>query len=153
LSVTTDNLKVATNKGEIVDTQEIAERMVRELSPTEGSQAGLFGILATGETFEIGRAFDVYDLLDQVVEPTPLKVVGLAVTTSGWASPLNENGEVDCPPSQHPERRRVVLVAVATAEELLSAMRFADADEVITETNGQGSLADALRDAFTRITA
>ncbi len=136
----------------MVNTQEIAERMVRELSPTGEPQAGLFGVLVTGETFEIGHSDDVYDLLDNV-EPTPLKVVGLAVTTSGWASPLNEHGEVDCPPSQHPQRKRVVLVAVVTADEMMSAMRFADEDEVVTDTNGQGSLADALRDALARITA
>lgn len=136
-----------------MDTQEIAEKMVRELDPKEGqSKAGLFGVLVTGETFEIGHADDVYDLLDNV-EPTPIKIVGLAVTTSGWASPLNENGEVDCPPSQHPQRKRVCLVALVTADEMLSAMRFADEDDVITDTNGQGSLADALRDAFTRLTA
>lgn len=136
-----------------MDTKEIAERMVRELDPAEGqSKAGLFGVLVTGETFEIGQADDVYDLLDNV-EPTPLKIVGLAVTTSGWASPLNANGEVDCPPSQHPQRRRVCLVALITADEMLSAMRFADDDEITTDANGQGSLADALRDAFARLTA
>lgn len=135
-----------------MDTKALAEKMVRELGTTEQPHAGLFGVLATGETFEIGHGDDVYDLLSNV-EPTPLKVVGLAVTTSGWAAPLNENGEVDGAPSRHPERRRVILVAVVTAGEMMSAMRFAGDDEVITDTNGQGSLSDALRDALTRITA
>lgn len=136
-----------------MDTKEIAERMVRELDPTEGqSQAGLFGVLVTGETFQIGQADDVYDLLDNV-EPTSLKIVGLAITTSGWAAPLNADGEVEGVPSQHPLRRRVCLVALATADEMLSAMRFAGDDEITTDTNGQGMLADALRDAFARLTA
>lgn len=136
----------------MVDTKEIAERMVRELPIHEErlSEAGLYGVLATGETFHMASAPDIYDLLDDV-EPSVLKIVGLAVTTSGWAAPLNENGEVDCPPSQHEGRRRVLLVAVVTAEEIMSAMRFADEDEIISDTNGTGALADALRDAFEKI--
>lgn len=137
-----------------MDTKEIAERMVRELPVLDAglSEAGLYGVLATGETFHMGSAPDIYDLLDSV-EPSVLKVVGLAVSTSGWAAPLNADGEVDCPPSQHEGRRRVLLVALVTADEIMSAMRFADGDEVITDTEGVGTLADALRDALDRVTA
>lgn len=137
-----------------MDTKEIAERMVRELPVLDAgmSEAGLYGVLATGETFHMGSSPDIYDLLDEV-EPSVLKIVGLAVTTSGWAAPLNADGEVDCPPSQHDGRRRVLLVAIVTAEEIMSAMRFADEDEVICDTNGTGALADALRDALDRVTA
>jgi hypothetical protein len=136
-----------------VDTKEIAERMVRELNPTGQSKAELYGVLSTGETFEMGQSDDVYDLLDSIVEPNQLKIVGLAVTTSGWAAPLSEDGEVEGMPSRHPERRRVVLAALVTANEIMSAMRFADEDEIITDTHGSGSLAVALRSALTRVTA
>lgn len=131
---------------------EVAERMVRELPLSdEGlSEAGLYGVLETGETFQIGSSPDVYDLLDIEVK-SPLNIVGLAVTTSGWAAPLNADGEVEGAPSQHPERKRVLLVAVVTADELMSSMRFADSEEVITDGNGTGALADALRDALARI--
>lgn len=131
---------------------EIAERMVRELPLSdEGlSEAGLYGVLATGETFQISSSPDVYDLLDIEVN-SPLNIVGLAVTTSGWAAPLNADGEVEGAPSQHPARRRVLLVAVVTADELMSSMRFADSEEVITDGNGQGALADAMRETLSRL--
>ena len=116
-------------------------------------EAGLYGVLETGETFLIGNGFDVYHLLSQKID-SPLQIAGLAVTTSGWAAPLNENKEVDGgQPSQHPDRKRVLLVALVTAEEILSAMRFADDEEIITDTGGVGFLADALREAFDRISA
>lgn len=131
---------------------EVAERMVRELPLLdEGlSEAGLYGVLETGETFQISSSPDVYDLLDIEVN-SPLNIVGLAVTTSGWAAPLNADGEVEGAPSKHPERKRVLLVAVVTADELMSSMRFADSEEVITDGNGTGALADAMRDALARI--
>lgn len=133
-----------------VNAAEVAERMVREL-PSQGlSEAGLYGVIETGETFQISSDPDVYKLLEQNVT-SPLKIVGLAITTSGWAAPLNADGEMDCPPSEHPERKRVLLVAVVTAVELMSSMRFADSEDVITEENGSGSLADALCKAFERI--
>lgn len=126
--------------------------MVRELPISdEGlSEAGLYGILPDGETVHIGSAPDVYDLLEDV-EPSMLKIVGLALTTSGWAAPLNADGEVEGAPSQHPARRRVLLVAVVTADELMSSMRFADSEEIVTDGNGQGALADALRETLARL--
>lgn len=135
-----------------VNAAEVAERLVRELPMSnEGlSEAGLYGVIETGETFQISSDPDVYKLLEQNVT-SPLKIVGLAITTSGWAAPLNADGEMDCPPSEHPDRKRVLLVAVVTADELMSSMRFADSEEVITEENGSGSLADALCKAFERI--
>lgn len=135
-----------------MDTKEIAERMVRELSPSGESHAGLFGVLSTGETVAIGQARDVYELLDNL-DKTELNLVGIAVTTTGWAAPLNADGGVDGKPSEHAQRRRVMLVALATADEIMSAIRFADDEEVVCETNGAGSLADALRGAFERVVA
>ena len=133
-----------------VNAAEVAERMVREM-PSQGlSEAGLYGVIETGETFQISSGPDVYKLLEQTVT-SPLKIVGLAITTSGWAAPLNVDGEMDCPPSEHPDRKRVLLVAVVTADELMSSMRFADSEEVLTEEDGSGSLAEALCKAFERI--
>ena len=135
-----------------VNATELAERLVRELPMSnEGlSEAGLYGVIETGETFQISSDPDVYKLLEKNVA-SPLRIVGLAITTSGWAAPLNADGEMDCPPSKHPDRKRVLLVVVVTADELMSSMRFADSEEVLTEENGSGSLADALCNAFERI--
>lgn len=95
---------------------------------------------------------DVYDLIEEVIAETPFPVRAsdiLAVVTSGWASPLNENGEVDCPPSQHAERRRVRLMACVRRSDLrmVSVVRFGDNNEIaIDEGDATGSLADALID-------
>lgn len=136
-----------------MDTKEIVEKMVRELPFQEARlpEVGLYGVLETGDTFQIGSDFDVYHLLSQQVEKSSLKLAGLAVTTSGWAAPLNADGEVEGAPSEHPERRRVLLVALVTAEEIMSAVRFADTEEINLDSNGTGALADALREAFERI--
>jgi hypothetical protein len=136
----------------MVDTKEITERMARGLNPSGESKAGLFGVLATGETVEIGYADDVYELLEEV-DKTSLNLVGIAITTTGWAAPLNADGEVEGRPSEHAQRRRVMLVALATADEIMSAIRFADDDEVTHDTNGTGALACALREAFERVVA
>ena len=148
----TSDRKSAKSKENMLDASEVAERMVRELPVLdEGlSEASLFGVLATGETFHISSSPDLYELLKAEVE-TPLNIVGLAVSTGGWSAPLDADGEADCPPSEHPERKRVLLVAVVTAEEIMSAMRFADEDEIITDGNGTGAFADALREALGRI--
>ena len=136
-----------------MDTKEITERMARGLNPSGESKAGLFGVLATGETVEIGYADDVYELLGEV-DKTSLNLVGIAITTTGWAAPLNpETGEVEGRPSEHAQRRRVMLVALATADEIMSAVRFADDDEITHDTNGTGALAFALREAFERVVA
>lgn len=67
--------------------------------------------------------------------------------TSGWASPRDGD---DIAPSQHPERRRVNLLCVASREgKQASAMRLAGSDELVTDNgNATGPLAYALADLF-----
>jgi hypothetical protein len=93
---------------------------------------------------------DVYELIDEVIAETPFSVRSsdvLAVLTSGWAAPLNANGEVEGAPSQHAQRRRVRLMACVRRSDLrmVSVLRFGDNDEtVVDEGEATGSLADAL---------
>lgn len=135
-----------------METLSITENKVKEIDLNTISDAELFGVLATGETFQIALGADIYELLDDVREKSPLAISGLGVVTSGWACPLDENGEATTAPSLHPERKRVGLVTLITAEGLVSSMKFADGDEVISDTTGQGSLAIALNEAFVRLT-
>lgn len=91
---------------------------------------------------------DVYDLLDST--ENALVASGFAYTlvvTTGWASPLNENGEVEGRPSEHAQRRRVRLSIVANYESVASVLRFADdPDNVVTDAGeATGSLNDAIR--------
>jgi hypothetical protein len=127
----------------------VAENIIKNTGH-EMNNAVLYGVTEDGSNFELGRAPDVYDLLDG--EYPSAGVVGLAVHTTGWAAPLNSDGEVEGAPSKHPERRRVALVTVMTAEGMGSALSFADdPDEVITDSSGTGQLSDALKECLLRL--
>lgn len=127
----------------------VAENIIKNTGH-EMSNAVLYGVTEDGSNFELGRAPDVYDLLDGEYPSTG--VVGLAIHTTGWAAPLNPDGEVEGAPSKHPERRRVALVTVMTAEGMGSALSFADEpDEVITDSSGTGQLSDALKKCLLRL--
>jgi hypothetical protein len=69
-----------------------------------------------------------------------------AIVTTGWAAPLNADGSVDGPPSQHEQRRRVRLVVVVADNGVASVLRFEDEpDEVVTDPgSATGSLAEAI---------
>jgi hypothetical protein len=127
----------------------VAENIIKNTGH-EMTNAVLYGVTEDGSNFELGRAPDVYDLLDG--EYPSAGVVGLAVHTTGWAAPLNSDGEVEGAPSKHPERRRVALVAVMTTEGMGSALSFADdPDEIITDSSGTGQLSDALKECLLRL--
>ena len=127
----------------------VAENIIKNTGH-EMSNAVLYGVTEDGSNFELGRAPDVYDLLDS--EYPSKGIVGLAIHTTGWAAPLNEHGEADGQPSKHPERRRVALVTVMTAEGMGSALSFADdPDEIITDENGSGQLSDALKKCLSKM--
>lgn len=127
----------------------VAENIIKNTGH-EMSNAVLYGVTEDGSNFELGRAPDVYDLLDGEYPSTG--VVGLAIHTTGWAAPLNSDGEVEGAPSKHPERRRVALVTVMTAEGMGSALSFADSpDELITDSSGTGQLSDALKKCLLRL--
>ena len=126
----------------------VAEKIIKGTGH-EMSNAILYGVTEDGSYFELGRASDVYELLDR--EYPYNDIVGLAVHTTGWAAPLNKDGGVDGQPSKHPERRRVALATVLTAEGMYSALSFADnPDEIITDENGSGQLSDALKECLVR---
>jgi hypothetical protein len=127
----------------------VAEKIIKGTGH-EMSNAVLYGVAEDGSYFELDRAPDVYDLLDR--DYPYHDIVGLAVHTTGWAAPLNKDGGVDGQPSKHPERRRVALVTVKTAEGVFSALSFADnPDELITDENGSGQLSDALQECLLKM--
>ena len=133
-----------------LDPVSVAEKIIKDTGH-EMSNAVLYGVTEDGSNFELGRAPDVYDLLDG--EYPSAGVVGLAVHTTGWAAPLNADGEVDGQPSKHPERRRIALVLVITAEGDAYALSFADDpdDLEIDEGSDDGDLFHALRQCLSRI--
>jgi hypothetical protein len=127
-------------------------------SPMKIPEAVLYGICSDGRTFVLGSNSDVYSLLENDYSDHQ-ELIGIAVQATGWAAPLNpETGETDGPPSQHPERRRVVLVATITSYGFCSALKFATQRTglVIEETEFEeehpsGVLWDALNKCFEKM--
>jgi hypothetical protein len=123
-------------------------------TPMTLAQAVLYGVAINGGTVEIGRNRDVYELLETCEFPENHTIIGLAVHTTGWAAPTNENGEVEGRPSEHPERQRCALVVCRTAQEFCSAVKLESRDEVeYEEEEAQGSLWEALGDCLARLGA
>ncbi len=100
---------------------------------------------------------DVYEGLatigDLAKDPVMHRMRFLGIDTCGWAAPVSDD-EGDKPPSIHPQRRRVRLVALVDRNlEAGSALGFKDEpDEIITDDgNAKGSLADSLKEAMSCI--
>ena len=91
---------------------------------------------------------DVYDMLESTdALHIATKSKNILLVTCGWAAPRPENGNDDdeVAPSQHPERRRVMLSVIAGDEGMVSTIRFSDSDETyVDEGTAQGSLAFAI---------
>jgi hypothetical protein len=131
----------------IVEIAETAEACINDMFSFEIPKAHLYGVTVTdGQTSIklLSTHADVYELLEQ---PKEEAFDYFGVVTTGWAAPLNADGEVDGKPSEHAQRRRVRLMVVASREDVVSVLRFADEpDEIITdEGNAVGSLADAIQ--------
>lgn len=99
---------------------------------------------------------DIYDLLSEWgsnYETATHHPHAFAVLTTGWAAPLGDNGEVEGQPSKHPERRRVVLFCVVSADgSLASRMVFGDDPEPVDDDgSASGALAEALDLAALRV--
>jgi hypothetical protein len=125
--------------------------------PSFQMETGAVIIIDTGDDFiTLGVHPDIYEGLAELIDgdytfPT---AKGLIVVTTGWAAPLNANGEVEGMPSEHAQRRRVRLISYKSHEATCSSLSFEDDDEVVyDEGSAIGSLADALTDAWESISA
>jgi hypothetical protein len=113
--------------------------------------ASLFGVELDAEGNFVDTCYvtahpDVYDLLERPASELSTTFTTFAIVTTGWAAPLNDDGEVDGAPSKHPKRRRVRLVITANIDGVASVLRFEDdSDNVIVDPGqGTGSLAEAV---------
>lgn len=144
LETTMDIMEVA------VATEELLHKVLTATAttPFELDGARVYGV-ENGETFLLATHPDIYELLeDDETREEAKSYSHVAVVTSGWAAPLNAQGEVEGAPSQHPKRRRVRLVVTANKEDVSSVLRFSDDPENVITDPGQatGSLADAIRE-------
>ncbi len=128
-------------------------------SPMKLAQAVLYGVTTDGGLVELGRSPDVYELLETCEFPENNNIIGIAVHTTGWAAPLNpETGETDGRPSEHAERRWVVLVVTLTFNGFCSATKFATQRRgfVLEETNfddttASGEVWDAMNTCMEKV--
>jgi len=98
---------------------------------------------------EIAEGGDIYQLLGSTNVHDACRVSDcVAVLTSGWASPADSIK--DCPPSQHPDRRRVRLICLTDESGMASVIRFSDDidNPIVDAGTATGSLADALQQMF-----
>jgi hypothetical protein len=86
---------------------------------------------------------DVYGLLEESFNMS--SYIGVIIHTSGWAAPLSDDGDINTPPSQHDERRRVALASCVMNDSVGSALSFSDEKELVLDPgSATGSLASAL---------
>ena len=87
---------------------------------------------------------DIYDLIETRASAWADDYKQFVLYTCGWASPNDSDGDIA--PSQHPERKRVALVCLATNEgEFGSAMRIwndPNNGDLLIENEGKGNLRD-----------
>lgn len=95
---------------------------------------------------------DIYALLDA---PEARGVAGvsdyIAIVSTGWAAPLDADGNPpSVPPSRADGRRRVRLTMFATSDKVMSVIRFEDDPEnpVFDPGSATGNLADAIQSLY-----
>lgn len=115
----------------------------------ELSAAQLWAIKQDGSFHLLSAHPDVYQLLEDRYDL--FNYIGIIIHTTGWAAPLNENGDVDTAPSAHSQRRRVALASCVTNNSVGSVLSFADDKEMISDPgSATGSLAEALVEFWER---
>lgn len=123
-----------------------ARELLGFLDGANHSKAGVFAMFDGGTIKAIAVNADIYEALESAV--IPVSAIAVGVETTGWAAPLNSDGEVgDTPPSQHPERLRVRLVSVINDEGVASIMEIArpEGAEIVEDYGtATGSLALAI---------
>lgn len=91
---------------------------------------------------------DVYELLESDKTIDKLKTyTEFAITTVGWAAPIQDDvSEDEMPrPSESPERMRVRLTTICMdGQPVHSVIEFEDEREPLWDTQGRGALADAI---------
>ena len=101
---------------------------------------------------EITHYHDVYSMLaDPDVISEAKKYPAVLVTTSGWAvqfTPNEDDNITQIPPSEHPNRKRVILRAMYTKEEEFATCVILEDEEPMFDDQGNGMLADAIMSLY-----
>jgi len=99
----------------------------------------------------VGSHQDLYHMLQTLPQQMSAaqKIAGgfaFGTFTQGWGAQVDENDDDDTPPSQSPNRKRVMLVHMLSAfGDTTTAMKLEDVEEIMTSSNNAGGeLSDAL---------
>jgi hypothetical protein len=121
--------------------------------PADRSDPQLFALIAAidDDDAQIAHWPDVdHELLMWQIVPPPDCLV-LVLVTTGWAAPLDDDGECRTRPSRHPERRRShTVTAIGNEGEMVSVLRIADEAPTVLTGACYGRAPDALRRCWAR---
>lgn len=153
-------------KKSVLETAEKAEQKIHEILGEAFNlpKAVIYSVKTKpSNELEIVKRHDCGDVYDLLADDYTLSIAKnseyVAVLTCGWASPIdpdqNENDDDIVAPSQHPQRRRVRLVVLASRKGVASVLRFSDnpTETVTDEGKARGSLADAIQELFAQAEA
>ena len=143
---------------EEINVNDKAEKLLTQifniLKNKDNTAATCFGFSYIKDTLKLKEKFiaenlDVYELIENLSEDkTYLYNNFISIKTTGWAAPLNNDDEVNNPPSRHPNRRRVTLLStvdIVNKKIIGSTISFEDDGELIHDYDtATGSLADAI---------
>lgn len=156
-SVSSSPLRVALTKGAGVET--LAEKYVREFQDVvELFTDKRFDLdypelyeRRNGEWVAMPHTFgDVYELCSfyaqrhTLTEGIDEDLEGVVLVSCGWGAPVNDAGEVEGRPSEHPNRRRVSLLYGAGCDGSLYALMSFDDGEELDGAGGTGALLEAM---------
>ncbi len=142
-STTTLSFEEAQESGESIAHRFLTEQISDSNYNHELSAAQLWAVRKDGSFHLLSAHPDVYELLEANYNLS--NYAGAIIHTTGWAAPLDENGEVNGAPSKHAERRRIALASCVTNNSVGSALSFADEEEMVMDPgSATGSLAEAL---------
>ena len=99
-----------------------------------------------GQTMNAVTASDPYSCLQHLAsQPLPARMDGIAIANSGWAAPTSQ-----IPPSESPDRRRVVILMVITRDFTReTAITAEGVTDFPNDTGaGDGPLANAVESAM-----
>jgi hypothetical protein len=120
--------------------------VARHTHPFDQLPSTAFHFNAAGEVMNVVTAGDPYSCLQELAQlPFPARMVGIAVANTGWAAPTSQT-----PPSQSPDRRRVVILMVISRDfSRETAITAEGVTDFPTDAGaGDGPLADAIESAL-----
>ena len=122
--------------------------LLQHEAPFDVVSPSAFFFKMDGSIIEMCEDSNPYSCLFRIGEtPFPLEAAGVGLINGGWVAPTSNR-----PPSESPDRKRVVFVMVINRLfERECAIEAEDSPGLLDQVgSGEGQLADALEEALTR---